>query len=81
MYNVGDKVMCKSSIFLSSDFWLLKGRIYTIKEIQYDYGWVKFEEFRQNAKLHTSNLTKNFYTLAEVRKFKLEEIKRNLDNL
>lgn len=76
MFKVGDKVICKSSVFITADFWLLKDRIYTIKEMKDDY--VKFEEFRDNVKLHKSRLEKNFYSTVEMRKFKLIEIEEKL---
>ena len=78
MYKPGDKLICKSSVFLSADFWLLKGRTYTIRDIDiYPGKWVKFLEHRQNVKLHTDNLEKYFYSTTEMRKFKLQEIENN----
>jgi len=77
MFKVGDKIKCKTSTFLSSDFWLLKDRFYTIKELT-EQG-VKFEEFRDNVKLRSIKLEKYFYTTVELRKIKLQEIEKKLN--
>ena len=73
MIEKGSKVTCKSSLFLSSDAWLLKGKTYTVKNIN-DH-WVWFEEIRnKKAKISKNNLNTNFYSIIEMRKIKLKKL-------